>query len=74
VQLIEDGKDGLLVPVGDAHQLALAIGRLLDNPSQASRLAEAARRKVEDHYAREAMVRRFEDFYGDLVAGRVFAR
>lgn len=72
VQLIEDGKDGLLVPAGDAHHLASAIGRLLDDQSLAHRLAETARHKVESHYSRQAMVRRFENFYIDLMAGRAF--
>jgi glycosyltransferase involved in cell wall biosynthesis len=72
VQLIEDGQDGLLVPSNDAHQLASAIGLLLDDPALAGRLAEKARRKVEDHYSRQAMVRRFEEFYLDLVEGRAF--
>jgi glycosyltransferase involved in cell wall biosynthesis len=72
VQLIEHEKDGLLVPRGDSHQLALAIGRLLDDRGLANRLAASARYKVENHYSRQAMIRRFEQFYFDLMAGKAF--
>jgi glycosyltransferase involved in cell wall biosynthesis len=62
-QLIADGVHGLLVPPGDEAALARAIGRLLDDPALAVRLAAAARRRVRDEYSLERMVERFEDFY-----------
>jgi glycosyltransferase involved in cell wall biosynthesis len=62
-ELIEDGTHGLLVPPDDASRLAEAVGRLLSDPALAQRLAEAARRRAWERYSREAMVRRFEDFY-----------
>jgi glycosyltransferase involved in cell wall biosynthesis len=67
-ELIEDGVHGLLVPPGDAARLASAIGRLLDDRGLARRLGEAARRRARERYSREAMVRRFEDFYEGLFA------
>jgi L-malate glycosyltransferase len=66
-ELIEDGVHGLLVPPGDAGCLAEAMGRLLDNPGLARQLGEAARRRTLECYSREAMVRRFEDFYEGLI-------
>jgi glycosyltransferase involved in cell wall biosynthesis len=70
VQLIEDGIHGLLVPPGDAAELAAAIRRLLDEPALAGRLASAARRRIEQRFSRIAMVRRFEKFYQDQVCSR----
>lgn len=67
VQLIENGVNGLLVPPGDQAQLAGALDRLLRDPELASRLGAAAHRRVQERYSREAMVRRFEVFYQDLV-------
>jgi glycosyltransferase involved in cell wall biosynthesis len=69
-ELIEDGVHGLLVPPGDAAKLAEAIGRLLDDRGQARRLGEAARRRALQRYSREAMVRRFTEFYEGLRACR----
>jgi glycosyltransferase involved in cell wall biosynthesis len=68
-QLIEDGVHGLLISPGDQAALADAIRRLLQQPALAARLGAAARRRVEERYSREVMVRRFERFYEDLMAG-----
>ena len=48
-ELIEDGVNGLLVPVEDARALAQALSKLADDPSRASRLARAATSIAEDH-------------------------
>jgi glycosyltransferase involved in cell wall biosynthesis len=65
-ELIEDGRQGLLVPPGDERVLAGAIADLLDNPASAVELAESARRRVRERYSRAAMIRRFESFYQTL--------
>jgi glycosyltransferase involved in cell wall biosynthesis len=67
VQLLEHERHGLLVPPGDPHALAEAMRRLLDDPALAIRLARSARERVEERYSRQAMVRRFEDFYEQLL-------
>jgi glycosyltransferase involved in cell wall biosynthesis len=67
VELIEDGVHGLLVPPGDAQKLAEAINRLLEDRPLAQRLGAAARRRARERYSREAMVKRFEDFYVSLL-------
>jgi L-malate glycosyltransferase len=70
LRLIEDGVTGLLVPPGDAASLTAAMCRLLDDPLLAIRLGSRARRLVEERYSREAMVRRFEEFYEQLYLAR----
>jgi glycosyltransferase involved in cell wall biosynthesis len=72
VQLLEHERSGLLVPPGDPHRLDEAIRRLLEDPALALRLAQAARKRVEERYSRQAMVRRFEAFYHDLLWGSDF--
>jgi glycosyltransferase involved in cell wall biosynthesis len=66
--LIEDGTHGLLVPPDDYDRLAAAIDRLLGDPVLAQRLGEAARQRACKRFSREAMVRRFEDYYQRLAA------
>jgi glycosyltransferase involved in cell wall biosynthesis len=68
-EMIEHGVHGLLVPPGDARQLAETIGHLLADRGLAQRLGAAARERALLCYSREAMVRRFEDFYAGLMAG-----
>jgi glycosyltransferase involved in cell wall biosynthesis len=65
-ELIEDGVHGLLVPPSDARKLAEAIEKLLSDRELARRLGAEAQRRVRQHYSREAMVRRFAEFYEGL--------
>jgi glycosyltransferase involved in cell wall biosynthesis len=74
LRLIEDGVHGLLVPPGDPGRLALAVERLLRDRALAARLGAAARRRAQERYSREAMVRRFERFYHDVVGGQIGVR
>jgi glycosyltransferase involved in cell wall biosynthesis len=71
--LIVHGESGLLVPPGDEVELARALARLLTEPGLAARLGAAARR-ASRRRSREAMVRRFEEFYTRLLEGRTDVR
>ncbi len=69
-ELVEDGRNGLLVPVGNVEVLTDAIRRLIENPALRLSLGQAAR---EDHAARyeiHGYVRRLVDIWKDSVAGR----
>lgn len=68
-EVIDDGVEGLVVPPDDAPALAAALRRLLDDPRQAAEMGAAARRRVQERYSQEAMLRRFEQYYEDLVYG-----
>lgn len=46
--LIESGKNGLLVPVGDVGALSRAMQYLIENPQEASRLGRAARQRMRE--------------------------
>jgi glycosyltransferase involved in cell wall biosynthesis len=49
-EAIEDQRSGLLVPAGDDEALATALERVLDDPTLASRLGRAGRRRVVDEF------------------------
>lgn len=45
-EIVEDGASGILVPPGDADQLAAAIGRILEDRELAARLATGGRARA----------------------------
>lgn len=62
-EVVEDGRSGLVVPPGNASALAAAVARVLADPALASRLGEAAARRVRKRYSLEAMVGSFDRLY-----------
>jgi len=66
-EAVEDGISGLLVPPRNPPLLAEAIFRLLEKPEEAARLGQAARRRVEEHFSIDRMVRQTERLYRSLL-------
>jgi glycosyltransferase involved in cell wall biosynthesis len=64
-EVVEDGKDGILVPAADPGALASRIIELLGDVDLRNRLGLAARRRAEAFDVR-ASVRRAEDAYKEL--------
>lgn len=54
-ELVEDGKDGLLVPVGEPEPLAQAIGAVLSDPGLASRLSAGGRNALAGRFSASRM-------------------
>jgi glycosyltransferase involved in cell wall biosynthesis len=70
-EIIENGRTGLLVPMGDAGALAHALGELLAEPGRARALAAAGRRHVLEHFTIEQSARRSEALYERVLANSV---
>lgn len=66
-ELIADGESGLLVPPGDDEALAAALRRLLADPALRERLAGHGRERAERDFSREAMGKRVESIYEELL-------
>lgn len=54
-EIIEHGRDGLVVPVGDTEALGAAIASLVDDPGSRTTMATAARTKVR-RFSKAAMI------------------
>jgi glycosyltransferase involved in cell wall biosynthesis len=63
LDLIEDGRTGILVPPSEPADLAAAIEQLVIDPERAFALGSAARDELARHYSFERMVHAFEDLY-----------
>ena len=69
-ELIESGKNGLLVPPASVDSLARAIDSLLADDALRRRMGEAARERIVERYTIEAMTRQTAAVY-ELAAKRL---
>jgi len=69
-ELIESGKNGLLVPPGQVDSLAEAIDSLLADDALRRRMGQAARERISERYTIEAMTRKTVAVY-ELAAQRL---
>jgi len=67
VDIIEDGRTGLLVPPADSASMAEAAIKIFNDPKLARSLAESAYEKVKEKYNVELMVKNTIDVYSDAL-------
>ncbi|MGG5888633.1 glycosyltransferase [Falsiroseomonas sp. HC035] len=67
-EVIEPGRTGLLVPIGDAPALATAITGLLADPAREAALAAAGRAAFEAHHAEPAALAAWAGFLDEAAA------
>ncbi|MFI4967239.1 MAG: glycosyltransferase [Gammaproteobacteria bacterium] len=70
-EVIQDGEHGLLTPPGDPQAIADAIHTVLGDPALAARLGANGRRRVMEEFSFEAVVRRTEELYRELLASKI---
>ena len=67
LEVVVDGETGFLVPPGDPQALALALECLLKEPAKARALGQAGRRRFEQQFTVERVVREVEAVYAQVV-------
>jgi len=67
-EAIADEVTGLLVPPRDSAALGAAVERVLTDPGDAARRAEAARDRVAAEFSADRMVERTQSVYEELLA------
>lgn len=65
--MIDDGDTGLLVPAGDAHALAEAMGHLLDDAPLREQIGRRARERAR-LFTPEVVIPQLERLYRETVA------
>lgn len=68
--IVDDGRYGYVVPVGDAEALADRLDRLAEDPVLRERLGAAGRQQVEERYRIEHTARGYEALLRGLVGNR----
>jgi glycosyltransferase involved in cell wall biosynthesis len=67
--LIDQGRDGLLVPIDDAGALAEGVRRILAEPALRKKLIERGAARVKLEFSEEAVVARWKALFADYGAG-----
>jgi glycosyltransferase involved in cell wall biosynthesis len=60
----------LRIAPGSASELAVALGRLQQDPAEAARLAAAGRAQIEDAFSERAFAQSYADLYRELLTER----
>jgi glycogen synthase len=67
LEVVEDGRTGLLVPPARPDLLAEALERVLADPALAREMGRAGRQRVEAHFSWAAIAGRTEQVYRDAI-------
>ncbi len=67
-EIVKDGINGFLVPIGDSKALAKKVLYLLNNPEKAKEMGENGRRMVKDRFNQEKIIEEIIKFWQDLCA------
>ncbi len=67
-ELIEDGVNGLLFPVGDTEAMAVAAIALLGDEARRSAMAAEARKTASDHFCSTRIIPVYEAYYERVIA------
>ena len=65
-KIVEDGRTGILVTRGNAEELALAIRKVIDDPTLARAMGEAGRQRALERFTWEASARHLADLIENL--------
>ena len=66
-ELIEDGQNGLLYPMGDVERMAAGAIRLLQDPAALEQMSRAARARAQGHFCASRVIPQYEAFYEAVI-------
>jgi glycosyltransferase involved in cell wall biosynthesis len=67
-EVVEDGRTGFLLPIGDVDGMAAAALRLLGDEEMRLTFAAAARQRAVEQFSQDAVVARYKAIYERVVA------
>jgi len=69
-ELVEDGRDGRLIPPGESAAIASTVAELLNAPEELAALRCAGRNKIIERFSFDAMLKGYEALYAAWGSGR----
>ena len=69
-EIVVDGKNGFLTPIGDSAALAKKVLYLLNNPETARQMGENGQKMVKEKFNREKIVQKILNFWQDLIRNK----
>jgi glycosyltransferase involved in cell wall biosynthesis len=69
-EIVVHGETGLLVPPADSDALASAILSILEDKDMALRFGMAGRKRVEERFSLDVMLRNYENLFGQVINSR----
>jgi glycosyltransferase involved in cell wall biosynthesis len=66
VDVLEDGRSGILVEAGDANGLAAALGALFDLPDRGAALGAAARQTAQRGFDERDNLARYRELFAEI--------
>jgi glycosyltransferase involved in cell wall biosynthesis len=70
IDVIDSGKNGILVPAQSPKEMADAISYLLDDETTAKNIGKNARKTIEEHYSWEIISKKFLRCYESIQEGK----
>ena len=70
IEVLDQGRCGLLLPVGDVHAWSEAIIELVHSAQQRERLGKAAQERIRSEYDFDIVGARYESLYADLLGNK----
>jgi len=65
-EIIKDGENGFLVPIGDSQALAKKILFLLNNPERAEQMGKKGQQMVKKRFDQQKIIKQMTEFWKDL--------
>jgi glycosyltransferase involved in cell wall biosynthesis len=69
LEIVKQGRTGVLVPPGDPTRFAEAVVRLLRDPALRSRFGQRARQVIREEFGLERVVERYGRIYEEVIRG-----
>ncbi|MFA5283543.1 MAG: glycosyltransferase [Bacilli bacterium] len=65
--IIADGENGILVPIGDKEKLAEAIEKFVNNPDQAIRMGKLGKETIRQKFAEDIIIKEYKKVVDSLL-------